>query len=194
MDLSSSKKRKSESDLGRPPIRKNPTIGGVFRLFPEEFENNSLNVEKRTPNVNSLLKTASGLLQKKNTKLQNPSGQLPSGQRPGGQVTSGQITSDQFTSGQFSSGQVPSGQGQAVIQSKSSNDVHRLKGTSILDSGGNLLVKEILEKQNLLQLKQKLQNYRCAFKSFSLHKILQLTSSFSVYIHTGILEYFNIKE
>ena len=182
MDLSSSKKRKSETDLGRPPIRKNPTIGGVFRLLPEEFENNTLNVEKRTPNVNSLLKTASGLLQKKNTKLQNPSGQLPSGQRPGGQVTSGQITSDQFTSGQFTSGQVPSGQGQAVIQSKSSNDVHRLKGTSILDSGGNLLVKEILEKQNLLQLKQKLQNYRCAFKSLSLHKILQLTSSFSVYI------------
>ena len=175
MDLSSSKKRKSESDLGRPPIRKNLTIGGVFRLLPEEFENNSLNVEKRTPNVNSLLKTASGLLQKKNTKLQNPSGQLPSGQRPGGQVMSGQITSDQFTSGQFTSGQ-----GQAVIQSKSSNDVHRLKGTSILDSGGNLLVKEILEKQNLLQLKQKLQNYRCAFKSLSLHKILQLTSSFSV--------------
>ena len=92
MDLSSSKKRKSETDLGRPPIRKNPTIGGVFRLFPEEFENNSLNVEKRTPNVNSLLKTASGLLQKKSTRLQNPSGQLPSGQRPGGQVTSGQIT------------------------------------------------------------------------------------------------------
>ena len=70
MDVSSSKKRKSESDLGRPPIRKNPTIGGVFRLYPEEFENNSLNIEKRTPNVNSLLKTASGLLQKKNTKLQ----------------------------------------------------------------------------------------------------------------------------
>ena len=160
MDLSSSKKRKSESDLGRPPIRKNPTIGGVFRLFPEEFENNSLNVEKRTPNVNSLLKTASGLLQKKNTKLQNPSGQLPSGQRPGGQVTSGQITSDQLTSGQFKSGQ-------AVIRSKSSNDVQPLKGTSILDSGGNLLVKEILEKQNLLQLQQKLQNYRYAFKSLS---------------------------
>ena len=186
MDLSSSKKRKSECDLGRPPIRKHPTIGGVFRLLPEEFENNSLNVEKRTPNVNSLLKTASGLLQKKNTKLQNPSGHL----QPGGQVTSGQFTSGkqkrdkklpissgetditrhrlpsgQITSGQFTSGQFTSGQGQAVIQSKSSNDVHRLKGTSILDSGGNLLVKEILEKQNLLQLKQKLQNYRCAFKS-----------------------------
>ena len=69
-----------------------------------------------------------------------------------------------------------------MIRSKSSNDVHRLKGTSILDSGGNLLVKEILEKQNLLQLKQKLQNYRCAFKSLSLHKILQLTSSFCVHI------------
>ena len=96
MDLSSKKKRKSESDLGRPPIRKNPTIGGVFRLFPEEFENNSLNVEKRTPNVNSLIKTASGLLQKKNAKLQNPSGQLPSGQRPGGQVTSGQFPSGQI--------------------------------------------------------------------------------------------------
>ena len=172
MDLSSSKKRKSESDLGRPPIRKNPTIGGVFRLLPEEFENNSLNVEKRTPNVNSLLKTASGLLQKKNTKLQ--SGQLPSGQRPGGQITSGQITSDQLTSGQFKSGQ-------AVIRSKSSNDVQRLKGTSILDSGGNLLVKEILEKQNLLQLKQKLQNYRCAFKSLILELFSKhLCSSFVV--------------
>ena len=119
MDVSSSKKRKSESDLGRPPIRKNPTIGGVFRLFPEEFENNSLNVEKRTPNVNSLLKTASGLLQEKNTKLQNPSGpsgQLPSGQQPGGQVKSGQFASGQIKtasgllqekntkSGQFTSG------------------------------------------------------------------------------------------
>ena len=204
MDLSSSKKRKSETDLGRPPIRKNPTIGGVFRLLPEEFENNSLNVEKRTPNVNSLLKTASGLLQKKDAKLQNPSGHL----QPGGQVTSGQFTSGkqkrdkklpissgetylretditrhrlpsgQITSGQFTSGQFTSGQGQAVIQSKSSNDVHRLKGTSILDSGGNLLVKEILEKQNLLQLKQKLQNYRCAFKSL----ILELAS-----IHVVIL-------
>ena len=209
MDLSSSKKRKSETDLGRPPIRKNPTIGGVFRLLPEEFENNSLNVEKRTPNVNSLLKTASGLLQKKNTKLQNPSGHLqPGGQvtsgqftsgkqkrdkklpissgetditrhrLPSGQITSGQFTSGQITSGQFTSGQFTSGQGQAVIQSKSSNDVHRLKGTSILDSGGNLLVKEILEKQNLLQLKQKLQNYRCAFKSL----ILELAS-----IHVVIL-------
>ena len=209
MDLSSSKKRKSETDLGRPPIRKNPTIGGVFRLLPEEFENNSLNVEKRTPNVNSLLKTASGLLQKKNTKLQNPSGHLqPGGQvtsgqftsgkqkrdkklpissgetditrhrPPSGQITSGQFTSGQITSGQFTSGQFTSGQGQAVIQSKSSNDVHRLKGTSILDSGGNLLVKEILEKQNLLQLKQKLQNYRCAFKSL----ILELAS-----IHVVIL-------
>ena len=96
MDLSSKKKRRSESDLGRPPIRKNPTIGGVFRLFPEEFENNSLNVEKRTPNVNSLLKTATGLLQKKNAKLQNPSRQLPSGQRPGGQVTRGQFPSGQI--------------------------------------------------------------------------------------------------
>ena len=116
MEISSSKKRKSESDLGRPPIRKNPTIGGVFRLYPEEFENNTLNVEKRTPNVNSLLKTASGLLQKKNTKLQNPSGQLPSGQQPGGQVTSGQFASGQIKtasgllqekntkSGQFTSG------------------------------------------------------------------------------------------
>ena len=75
-----------------------------------------------------------------------------------------------------------SGQEQAVIRSKSSNDVQRLKGTSILDSGGNLLVKEILEKQNLLQLKQKLQNYRCAFK----YLILQLASSFSSYILTKI--------
>ena len=63
-----------------------------------------------------------------------------------------------------------------MIRSKSSNDVQRLKGTSILDSGGNLLVKEILEKQNLLQLKQKLQNYRCAFKSL----ILELASIYVV--------------
>ena len=116
MDLSSSKKRKSDSDLGRPPIRKNPTIGGVFRLFPEEFENNSLNVDKRTPNVNSLLKTASGLFQKKNTKLQHPSGQ-----RPGGQVTSGQFASGQIKTAsgllqdntsdlQNSSGQIAKGQ------------------------------------------------------------------------------------
>ena len=81
-----------------------------------------------------------------------------------------------------------------MIRSKSSNDVQRLKGTSILDSGGNLLVKEILEKQNLLQLKQKLQNYRCAFKSLSLHKILQLTSSFIVSTYVLDQKKTNIEE
>ena len=106
------------------------------------------------------------------------SGQLPSGLIKSGQFSSGQFASDQFTSGKFTSGQVPSGQGQAVIQSKSSNDVQSLKGTSILDSGGNLLVKEILEKQ----LQQKLQNYRCAFK----YLILPLASSFISYILTKI--------
>ena len=129
MDLSSSKKRKSESDLGRPPIRKNPTIGGVFRLFPEEFENNSLNVEKRTPNVNSLLKTASGLLQKKNTKLQNPSGQLPYGQRPAGQVTSGQ----------FASGKIKTASG--LLQENTSD----LKNSSGQTAKGQLISKGLLE-------------------------------------------------
>ena len=109
--------------------------------------------------------------QKQNPNLPIMSGQnskrnrLPSGFGTSGQLLSSQVTSGQFTSGQLPSGQVVSGQGQDVIRSKSSNEVQRLKGTSILDSGGNLLVKEILEKQNLLQLKQKLQNYRCAFKS-----------------------------
>lgn len=122
--------------------------------------------------------------QKQNTNLPITSGQtaarhrLSSGPVTSGQLPSGLIKSGQFTSGKFTSGQVPSGQGQAVIQSKSSNDVQRLKGTSILDSGGNLLVKEILEKQ----LQQKLQNYRCAFK----YLILQLASSFSSYILTKI--------
>ena len=126
---------------------------------------------------------ASGF-QKQNTNLPITSGQtaarhrLSSGPVTSGQLPSGLIKSGQFTSGKFTSGQVPSGQGQAVIQSKSSNDVQRLKGTSILDSGGNLLVKEILEKQ----LQQKLQNYRCAFK----YLILQLASSFSSYILTKI--------
>ena len=128
--------------------------------------------------------------QKQNTNLPITSGQttsrhrlssspVTSGQLPSGLIKSGQFSSGQlFTSGKFTSGQVPSGQGQAVIQSKSSNNVQRLKGTSILDSGGNLLVKEILEKQ----LQQKLQNYRCAFK----YLILQLASSFSSYILTKI--------
>ena len=112
--------------------------------------------------------------QKPNPNLQITKGQastrhrLPSPYVTSGQFTSGQGPSGQVTSDQFTSGQVLSGQEQAVIRSKSSNDVQRLKGTSILDSGGNLLVKEILEKQNLLQLKQKLQNYRCAFKSLIL--------------------------
>ena len=86
--MSPSKKRKNdEIEVGRPPSRKNPTIEGVFKLFPEEFESNSLKNLSQNRGQ-SLVKKSFETLQDQDSRFRNHSIHLPKTPVPRTQLSS----------------------------------------------------------------------------------------------------------
>ena len=143
--MSASKKRKiDEIEIGRPPSRKNPTIGGVFRLFPEEFESNSLKDlgQNREP---SLVEKSFETLQDQNPRFQNPSILLPKTPVPRTQLYNGQIHNNQLSN---------------TLVHQNSEKQKMLKKPKIIQPSSKLSQLKVLQsKENLLDLENKIRKF-----------------------------------